>query len=70
MPVQKRPGVRTIYLELPEDLAEHFVELARFNRRTLKAEAQLAIERHLASAKADGFMPAEKARGKKKGGGA
>jgi hypothetical protein len=70
MPVQKRPGVRTIYLELPEELGEQFVELAKHNRRTLKGEAQLAIENHLASALANGWEPPPKARGKKRGGGA
>jgi hypothetical protein len=49
MPSKPRPGVRPVYVELPEDLAAQLEALAESNRRKLKAEIVLAIEAHLAA---------------------
>jgi hypothetical protein len=47
VPKEKRTGVRTLYVELSEELGRRLEALAARNRRTLKAEVVLALERHL-----------------------
>lgn len=48
MPMQRRLGKRTLYLEVDERLGEAIEGLANQNRRTLTAEITLALEQHLA----------------------
>ncbi len=60
MPSKPRPGVRPIYVELPEDLADQLQLLAERNSRKIKAEVVLAIEAHLAASVAPPVkVPAE-----------
>jgi predicted DNA-binding protein len=47
MPIEPRPGTRPVYVELPLELAQRLEAIAQANRRTLKAEITLAIERHV-----------------------
>lgn len=61
MPKEKRPGVRALYVELKEELGARLEALAEQNRRTLKAEVVLALERHL---EASGVAPPPTAEGK------
>lgn len=49
MPIAPRPGTRPVYVELPQELAQSLEALAQANRRTLKAEITLAIERHVSA---------------------
>jgi hypothetical protein len=50
MPTKARPGVRALYVELPEELAERLQALAAKNLRKIKAEVTLAIRAHLDAA--------------------
>jgi hypothetical protein len=47
MPTVPRPGIRPVYVELEQALADQLEELARRNRRTLKAEITIALEKHV-----------------------
>lgn len=49
MPIAPRPGTRPVYVELPQELAQSLEAMAQANRRTLKAEITLAIERHVSA---------------------
>ncbi len=49
MPTVRRPGKRTLYVELPEELWERLNTLAETNRRKITAEVVLALEAHLAA---------------------
>lgn len=49
MPTKRRPGVRQLYTEIPDALAELLDALSQRNRRTLTAEVIIALERHLAA---------------------
>ena len=51
MPSVPRPGKRPFYVELDQQLAEKLEALAAANRRTLKGEITIAIEKHV------GWMP-------------
>jgi hypothetical protein len=52
MPTVPRPGLRPVYVELEQDLADRLEALAGRNRRTLKAEITIAIEKHVGGEKA------------------
>jgi hypothetical protein len=60
MPREKRSGVGTLYVELSEDLGQHLEVLAERNRRTLKGEVVIALERHLAREGVAGEEPTPK----------
>lgn len=47
MPSVPRPGIRPIYVELEQDLADRLAALAKRNRRTLKAEITIGLEKHV-----------------------
>jgi hypothetical protein len=54
MPQKRREGVKPLYVELPEEMAERLQALAEANSRKIKAELMLAIEAHLAAQPAQG----------------
>ena len=65
---RQRPGVKGLYVDLPEEMKNQLDQLAEINMRTVKAEVVIALRKHLAD-NADVLQPpAEKQRkGKSKG---
>lgn len=45
---KRKEGHRVLFLELPDGLKERLRAIARGSRRSMVAEAQVAIERHIA----------------------
>jgi len=52
MPKLPRPGIRPVYVELDQNLANRLEALAEGNHRTLKAEITIALEKHVAEGEA------------------
>ena len=65
MPSKPRPGVRPMYVEMPEDLADRLQLLAETNSRKIKAEVVLAVEAHLAAHETPAAPPTKKSKGRK-----
>jgi hypothetical protein len=59
MPSKPRPGVKSVYVELPEGLFELLRQRAEQDRRKLKDTLILAIEQYLGVTPADYRSPAE-----------
>lgn len=66
---KRKEGHEVLFVELPEELKERLAAVARTNRRSMTAEAVVAIERHVAveEAQRPPEPTADKARGKKGG---